>query len=668
MRALTASELSKIRAKSLHFSSLGMIMTTPDTVVSGHLTAAPISNDSVVELSWTVDSGVATDAVYGMTCWVGSTPGTFDKGVVRIRKTASSVTLYIGETSEIFWAGDEHITVKREFAPWRRDPRVVDETTFYMDWDVLYSDQHAVPEPVVNMGIDTVVDVTEGEVSVEFDASDSFVVIGSIASYSWSAPGCSSSSGMTTARATIGFNTAGSHPISCTVTTAAGASHTGHRFVHAYDLAHPPLTDFTVSRLEGSFDSGGWELEITVYDALSIPDRMRVVLFARDWYQNVEGSIGFEDGRENIVFIGWVVGKSVQIDPVTSTTTFRAVTPNRWIQLIRAFPERLEDTDFADNGGGVPTRWTEMEDLTPAKDLWHTLHWRTTLTCLCDIFLPTDTKQLAQIDPSTGTLWEQLLVVSNKVNLSWPCFDKFSRLYVEPNLAYTPLDERDSIPVIIDIGEDDVSVMDVVRRVVPGLYYAEVTGVWYFDDAHGPVGAFSPGNTPLFMGEGELIYPELAMSTPAEAIELAGLVLGSEADDPASASVTIEELCRVYDVAPRSYVTITTASEWATYTEKRMIVRGVRFDHKTEIGFHSTTLDLVSEGVQYSGIAKVFPGDNGPPIEPPPPPPPPDPPPAGGGGEPPPEPDMVNAIISQPADVLVTGTFDEADPEWTSVI
>lgn len=648
------------------FSELGLIIHDPDVVLVGVVDTAPTSNDSCVALDWSKTYGTLSDGLPGMTVWIGTNAGTFDKGVVRLRETPTADTIKIGEASEIYWQAGDYITVVREFAIWRRDIRVVDENTFYMDWDVAYSNQHASPDPIVNMGTDVIVDVQDGEVIVDFDSSGSSVIVGSIASHLWDALGNSSEADMNTATPEIGYDTAGSHMVSCTVTTAAGKTHTGYRFAHAIDDANPGIQDFEVTQLEGSFDSGGWSAEIIVHAPVSVPDRARVIIFAKDWYQGIAGSLD-----TNLVFVGWIIGRTVSIDPETNYTTFKVAGPQYWIKLIKGFPAGVEDTDFADNGGGAPNRWTEMEDLTPAKGLWHFLHWRCTATNCIDITLPTDTRQLARSSTPTGTLWDQLVTLSTQVNLSVPCCDKFGRLFVVPQQQYVPLDERDAIEVLRTLTNEDYSDITIDRRIIPGLYYAEVSGVWYDDDASGPMGAKAPGSTPRHMGEGEQIFTEIVMGTQEEAIELAGLVLGSKADDPEYVSVTIEQLDRRFDITPHSYVKLTLpldeTDQQIEYDEKRLIVRSVRFVHGNSIGFHHAELDLESEGIQLPAVKMTFPGEGDPPVEPPvvPPKPPPEDP-----GDPPiiddVDPGGTDAVVATTSDVRTTADLDEASPTWLS--
>jgi len=667
MRAITASELSRMRS-SEQFTTLHLLVVNPETVLSAQATAAPANYDSVSYLNWNISSGNISDVIPGMTLWIGSSPGGFDVGVVRVRSGSTTSYVNISETSDIDWTGNEYLTVKKEFAIWRKDVRILtgfdDQQIVYMDWNVIYQNQHSVTNPVVNMGIDAVIDITDGEVDVHFNADSSFTIEGEIISYTWEAATASSSSGMDTATPTIGFDTAGSHLVSCTVVTSLGASKTGYRFVHA----SPETIDFEVMNILGSFDSGEWRAEFSIRESISIPDRARVIIYAKDYYQGELDPVGYVYNRENIVFIGWIVAKSTHVDPETNFTTYTAAGPATWLRKIKAFIAGVEDTDYADNGGGTPNRWTEFQNMTPMKVLWHFLEWRSTATNCIDIMLPIDDdRQIAQVYAPEATLWEQMIYASNRVNLCFPLCDKFSRLFVIQDIQYVSIASRVIIPVVMDLEDGDYSEMQIDKRVVPGLYYAEVSGVWFYNGDAGPLGAKAPGSVPRNMGDGETVFAELAMRTQAEAIELAGLVLGSKADDPANVSISMQMINRMFDIAPHGYIRLTFSGDTDQsfeYTNKKLAIRAIQFVYDNTTGFHSTELECEAEGIQLPAIAMIFPNDGGdpilPPIEPPYLPPlPPNLPPG------PVEPGDSDAVVSTTSDARTTGNL-ESTPSWTS--
>jgi hypothetical protein len=669
-RSILAGELTKLRASG-DWSRLFLGFPATPTVAAGTVSAAPASNDQVGEAAWTHSIGLLADVKSDMTALIGSTAGAADKGVVRIRKVPTSIALYIGETSEIEWAAGLHVTIIRDFGIWARHVRTPNGTTVYMDWDIAYSDQHSNPDPVVNMGPDVVLWLTGASVSIQFDASGSFVISGSIASHSWTAPGAASITGGNTATPTIEFDAAGTYWVYDTVTTAAGKSFTGCRLVLVYDDENQPVTDFELGRCSGDLDGGGWTFDITMYSQAGLSqvrDRARVILFSRDWYQGVEGSLGPVAGRENIICQGWIVGESIQPDPDGGMVTFKIEGPAHWIKLVPAFPSGLEDTDFADNGGGAPNRWTEMQDLTTTKVIWHFLHWRSTFTRVADVTILTDARQVAQA-PGTGeNLWEQLVQLSTSLILAKPCCDQYGSLYVDMIQQFMTQTARDALPVVVDLTEDDRAVWSFDRKVIPEAYKAEVSGVYFSNGVSAPVGAISPGNVPRFVGRQKFVFPELVMGSQSEALELAGWVAGSGSGEIGPGEVDLAQNNRFMDITPNHWIRSTIAASdsprGVALANHRFVTKAVNHSLDQD-GFLETIVELEGEGIKLPAVAMEFPGEGEPPIIPPeelPDPfePPEEPPP------PPPEPGDTDAVVATASDVRTTGDLDVGSPTWVT--
>ena len=100
--------------------------------------------DPVVQL--TVDNGGPNATLLdGMTVLVGTSPGAWDKGMVRLRidqnVTPATVALTIAPISEIDFEDNDYITVLDEFRLWVRYPRVTEADgvlAWFKDWDVTW--------------------------------------------------------------------------------------------------------------------------------------------------------------------------------------------------------------------------------------------------------------------------------------------------------------------------------------------------------------------------------------------------------------------------------------------------------------------------------------------------------------------------------------------------
>jgi hypothetical protein len=188
--------------------------------------------DPLVQVTYDGGSGTLGNVINGMTVLFGSAAGKSDRGIARIRKTSSATIFYINETSELMLADNDYITILDEFLPWQRH-LAIQGMVALMDYDIAYSDQHASCLPVVNMGPDHVLTLGDlDDVTITPDASESWVVGSTVASYLWVATGASLAISLDTATPTISYNAAGIYRISCTVTGVNTKARPSYRYVY----------------------------------------------------------------------------------------------------------------------------------------------------------------------------------------------------------------------------------------------------------------------------------------------------------------------------------------------------------------------------------------------------------------------------------------------------
>jgi len=290
----TPTELAYLRSPG-QFSKIYLGFPQPSTIFTCRVNQTFTTTDMIREFIYDGGTGTYTDILPGMTIWVGLSAGARDVGMCRVRKAPTSTVIYIGETSELDWADDLYITVKDDFGLWPKHMfRDIDHVVF-MDYDVAYSDQHEDFDPVPVMGPDAVLfyQGTLGggnTIQTSFDASPSWVIESTITTYSWSAPGASATSGMSTATPTLTYNAPGTYRVSCLITAANGKSFTGYRKVIVFDLTALPVSQALLRSCTGDVEMGGWEAEIELYDSTelaSIVERGECFIFARDWYGSV---------------------------------------------------------------------------------------------------------------------------------------------------------------------------------------------------------------------------------------------------------------------------------------------------------------------------------------------------------------------------------------------
>jgi len=671
-RALTGAEIEKLESDG-QSSRVGMFVLPVREVFSAVVATAPSSNDRVAEIQFSSPSGDPGDVLVDMTCLVGTAAGGYDVGICRVRKPISGSRLYLGETSDIAWAVGQHLTVIEDWQIWARHVRIVgsgDSFTVYMDWDVGYTDQYENHDPVPVMGAHIVKKLTGATVDVtEFDAGDSWVLDAAINSYSWEAPGASATSGMTTANPTLTYNAPGWYRVSCTVGADNGKSATGHRWVRIYDADDPP-TWIELESCSGDWGQGGWTFRVTGHYDVGLSDirnRALVILFAEDFYDGVEGSVGIVAGRENILAVGWIAGETIVLDPRHSTVQFEVQGPQFWLNAVTGFPAGIEDTTGAMN-------WVQYSGLTVRRAVWAFLHWRSTVCSVLDVFPPDDETPIGLFNSGLASLWAQIGEAAERTIKAHPACDRLGRLYVQVDSQLKPESERSSIPVVMDILKRhwrSEQALQLERVVVSQTARVDLSGVAFNHATNSgePYFSLAPGHVMKRLGNVRA-EDHLALTSQAQANELAGLICGKDNNPYPNVAVPFAINCRVWDICPHQYGRITVAESdnvrGVALTNLKLIPRRVSFAlHQGEAGA-GIVVDVDFEG--YTTAESSVDGDVPPEVPAPPPPPVPSPIPI---PPPPPTitdpaPDVVMMVLENSAERILVRTtnFQEASPSW----
>jgi hypothetical protein len=533
----------------------------PNTIYTARLASLPSSNDNVHTISFNTGSGTLADVLPGMTLYVGTTAGAYDLGMVRIRKAPIAGTFYIGLTSEITWQSDAYLTVVDDFDLWAKHA-VLDSGVLKMDVDVAYSDQHSAFHPVPVLGSHAVLWLTGSTVSAEFDAGDSWVPGSTISGYSWSAPGASATSGLTTATPTITYNAPGCYRVLCTVTAANGKTTTGVRHVFVYSSASVPATVFQLAQCVGDYETGGWMFDLTMEDEASlseIRDRSLVVLFARDWYGTLddltEQSIGPISGRENIVCVGRILGQSIRPDREGGFVHFTVQGLHHWLNKIDGFPIQLQPATVAGN-------WSQMPLMTVDRVLWHLLYWHSTAIETMDFYPTGDTRYTPDANVMASKIWGQIADISFNKLFASPGVDRFGRLFVEIDPQMVPEADRSSIPTVMALTSDDWQEgIDLQRTTVEDVSLIRLTSQLTNSSAGTlTLYSLSPGHTPRRYGDPEMIDRVLAGSQ-AQSNQLAGLVLGWRTNEFPNVPVVFLQNNRMFDLFPRQVASLDLSAD-----------------------------------------------------------------------------------------------------------
>lgn len=537
VRAITNDELAKLRGEK-QYSEVYAIQRVPNVIYTAELNGLPNSgktfrNDMVLQISYTNGSGTLSNVLPDMTIRVGTSPGASDLGICRVRKTPISGTFYIGELSHIEWADGCHLTVVDDYDVLPRHLKIVNGN-FLIDGDISYSDQHTAFEPVVNMGGHVVLEFSGEPVSIQRNASASWVFGSTISSYAWTAPGSSSSSGMTSATPTITYDAPGHYAIYCVVTAANGKTYRGVRYVFVVDP--DDLAPIHSMRVTEDLEGTRFEMEMSQGAALTdFEERAFVILFARDYYGGVRESIGNKAGEENVIACGRIMEQGIQWNDEAGLVALNVAGWQHWLEKIPVFPYGLE---MARN---TPDEWTSMPALNVDRAIFHLLRYRSTVTRICDFHRSNDTRYAEELASVASNLKAQIDDIAVSSVFGYLIFDRFgsARLKIEPQL--TGISSRSGWAVVQEITSADWrDELEAELNLTEDLGQVSTSGVQVsLNGSAFPRFSLAPGHIPYPYGNVD---------------GLERLLLGSQSNSNAFAGLWLGWNNRLFDSLPVPFV------------------------------------------------------------------------------------------------------------------
>lgn len=616
----------------------------------------------------TVTTGAYTDILPGMSLWVGTAAGLHDVGIARVRKAATSTIIYFGEESDIEWADDLYLTVVREFLLWPRHVRIVSGAP-KMDYDLAYSDQHSVFDPVPVWGSDRAVDVESYPAVVAFDAADSWVFGSTISAYSFSSGGIGTWTNPTTATPSLSlasYPSGGKVLVIFVVTAANGKTTTAYRTIHVYDATHRSYEDFELGDCSGTLDDGGFSFDVTMHASTAdIRDRAPVILFSRDHYGKLTSdivSLGQLPGCENIKAMGWIDGASIEYDSEKSIVQFTVRGAQYWLDRMIGFPPGVEIKK-----GNMAAAWTNIPDLTVDRALWHLLHWRCNATTLIDFYPSNDTKLASAFEVPTESIWQQIIEIAETSIYARPFCDEYNRLWVKVDANLVPEADRSAFPVIMTITDEDwEEIIPLTEQETTPVSLVDLSGVAVNSSGKGvPFFSLSPGHIFSHYGDIEIADRRL-LSSQSQANVLCGLVYGKSNSKYPNIEIRLSQNNNMLCISPQSYVSIVIAAgdtlRGITYSGN-LLIRGITKEWNNETGAFTTVLTCEVETFEQIAITGDRPEDTSVPPD------------DGGIDDPPPPPSII--IIDVPLEgsrymlistsnfgFLWSDTLQDALPTW----
>lgn len=402
----------------------------PKTVFSGRVNGTP--TDPYMSITW--DGGAtgttASAGSFGVpngpnTVWFGTAAGGRERGVIRMRSwtpTAAnnpvSGTLSIAESDDVGpqIADDDYITIKQDYRLWSIAPRLVqagETVTYFEDYDIAYTDATDDWWPTVVAGPPAVALLSGGSATASFvgDRSTLHADGAAWSSHSWESPGsvegAIASQGTTGSPVVFTYSSAGQYVVKYTATDDNGNSNDSYTNVFVVDPTDPTSGDaayenFTAGGDQFDFNSGGGEGTFTVFGVADVSEfpRDSLVVLACDQALDTPHT-GTWPFRDNVLFVGYIVGNSVRQDPTQGTTTFRAASIHALMGNLKQFPLTMRDAN-------APTRWVEGKDITVDRAASFIFNWRSTLGKIAPVSFSGYAPQIPWQDLGPSALWQQL--------------------------------------------------------------------------------------------------------------------------------------------------------------------------------------------------------------------------------------------------------------------
>lgn len=524
MPALTAQELIYLRSTHPHKIIPYLSVLVPSTVYCGTVDGA--HDKGAREITVVDVSGNIANIEEGMTVYVGTACGDYSISKRRFRSRAGQV-LTLDENS-VEWQAGDFITVMKTWELWPAFPRI-DPTTyvFYKDYDVTYVDQNEEPPPVAIAGCHKAGFLESGTIIFTLDASDSYAIASgaSISTYLWECDG-GAIANANIAETTIQFNAAGTYTLKLTVTDDNGKSQVTRRviFVHDRTGSDAPYLDFVVDTIHGSWESGGWDMSISILgdaDFDDFPEGTLVVLWAETWYGSTEVSIG---PAGNILFAGYIREESVRKELDTGNISFQADTIHKLLDNTKQFSVSLEYNSS-------PTTWYQYANLTVARAVHHLWRWHSTLFGIVDVLLPVgDTTLLYAVDDfEDGTLYSMVETFAREHGIfAHICCTKCGQVHLEIEANILEDADRAGLATTFTMIDSDRYAEDtdveIVRDPIERVSYIMVSGTSYDGTTSAPICAHAPGDAPNPHGD-VVTFDRLVLDDQADANYIAGKLL-----------------------------------------------------------------------------------------------------------------------------------------------
>ena len=627
----TTSELALLRSHPQE-TELWLSIYKPTTIycvqynnVSGTPGERVLPYDNIYE-------GVYTDVESGMTMYVGTTPGAKDVGRIRV-KVATDTTITVAENSDIPWVDNLWLTIVNF---WEIDaiyPRITStgtSTYWYKDYDIGYVNQNDKLGTFICMGPHYAgfIPNDTGQATIYYTATGTHSLLGSTPlTYEWHFEGSPAGTMYGETIGTVAYTVPGHYTTRLKITDSNGVEDVSYRHVSLYDRPghgpSVPILNWSLISLDGERDSGGWTARISVRDTVSdIVDGALVVIFADDRYGTTIQSIGGNaQGRQNTVFVGYVMDGSINYNYQMSSIEFDVGSPTEMMKLAEGFSvacnsstnPTVQDTDDVN----IPSAWVLVKDMNCKRAIYHYLRWHSTFLMTNDFqFLGTD-YPIEYFDADRNSLYDAIDKLMRGTLIGSVCSDRQGKVWAEVSIMATNGAISGSFPNTMLLDRQDWMGTPVIDEVLNDqTSYIEMGGIYFNSMGGGYTGtsvaylSAAPGDAPSYRGRVERIQG-LALASQDMLNKLNGNIFAYRNSRYPQVDFDLTGNYRHIDIVPYETIKVNLAStdtpRGITWSQKLFHPTSMRWNYNPKDGTFLPTLTLHEVTQGFSGATQIIP-------------------------------------------------------------
>ncbi len=611
MPSIPSPDLALYRAGQPHVRRfLSVVPRAPVyTALVSAIQVDPITG-GIHAIDFTAGSGTLADALPGFTLDIGTTAGSRDIGLLRLRKAPIAGTFYVGETPPGACAVQigHHLTVRRERRPWSVTPRLVesgspfaDSFTWYADYDIAYSDQNDAIQPHANITADAAgnpvrpagfLDAGQPYRTVTLSAAASVALAhgASVTGYLWNvADGTIVVGTAASASITVRFP-AGFRYIALTVTDSNGKTQTRHLPIWAHDSAYPPLTAFHVIRdirsVSSARDSGramtirGFGADGT-WSAAAFPAGAALCYWEDCAYGE---SAAPAPASQTDSMLGWALSDAETLK-IADRTVYQVEIGGlaAWLARFPMPPHTLRGLNAAS------ASWDAMRRLTAVRAAHYALRLYSNALTLANFHPSGAADEAESFTFAADSVWDAVRQAASAGRVGAAGCDSLSGLWIRCDFAHLDAADRPSRPVTLALtaadwrDDDGLTVETAYARQIGTV---EGRGVsWNGIDAPAQFASRAPGRVPADGADMARLPPQILPSDGAGGVLNA--LVGHQLASVNAADLTIRLIHPIDALEPAWNEPVTLA--WAgggqrgvNVSAQPYLVRRVEIAHATD--------------------------------------------------------------------------------------